>query len=239
MKHKIVVVEDDRIISRLVVQALENAGFFVQTAFDGKEGIKLIESVKPDLAILDWNLPEVNGLQICQYLRSHSTIAGTAILMLTAFGTMSQKVSAFETGADDYLTKPFDIQELIVRVKSLLRRGSGGRPEVGDVIYAGIIEVDVKAHMVKIKGKEVRLRPKEFEILSILLRSPGRVLSRQFLMERVWGYDPKLVMTHTVDTHMARLREQLGPEASKMIETVPGFGYKFEQRAGEDKKRLK
>src|SRR3989338_5522412 len=139
MKHKIVIVDDDRIISKMVVQALESSGYFVQAAYDGKEGVKLINSARPDLVVLDWNLPEMNGLQICQYLRAHAPLANTSILMLTIFGEMSQKVSAFETGADDYLTKPFDIQELLARVKSLLRRGSGGRSEAGEVIRAGSV----------------------------------------------------------------------------------------------------
>ncbi len=236
MKHKIVVVEDDKIICKMVAQALEAEGYYVQSAKEGKEGVRLIDSVKPDLAILDWNLPEMNGIQICQYIRSRSELSQTAILMLTAFGEMSQKVSAFETGADDYITKPFDIQELLARVKSLLRR-SGGRPETGEVIRVGIVEVDTRAHKVLIKGREVRLRPKEFEILLILIQSPGRMLTRQLLMERVWGYDPHQVTTHTVDTHMARLRDQLGPEASKLIETIPGFGYKFDQREKEDRRK--
>ena len=231
MKHKIVLVEDDRIISKMVTQALEAQGYYVQEAHDGREGVKLVTSAKPDLVILDWNLPSMNGLQICQYIRSNSTLSGMSILMLTAFGETSQKVSAFETGADDYLTKPFDIQEFRVRVNSLLRRGGANRIPSGDVIKAGIIELNINSHQVLIKGKSVRLRPKEFEILSILMKSPGRVLTRQFLMERVWGYDPKHILTHTVDTHMTRLRDQLGPEAAKFIQTVPGFGYKFESRA--------
>ena len=228
MKHKIVIIDDDRVIAKMVLQALEASGFVVHSAHDGKEGVKLIAQTKPDLVILDWNLPEMNGLQICQYVRSHAALSNTSILMLTVFGEMSQKVSAFETGADDYLTKPFDIQELMLRIKSLLRRG-GHIHEAGEVIKAGILEVDVRAHQVTVKGKGVKLRPKEFEILCILLQSPGRVLTRQFLMERVWGYNPKLILTHTVDTHMTRLRDQIGPEAAKMIQTIPGFGYKFEQ----------
>jgi DNA-binding response OmpR family regulator len=238
MKHKIVIVDDDRVISKMVIQAMEAQGYFIQSAFDGKEGVKLIAAAKPDLVILDWNLPEMNGLQICQYIRSHSALSGVGILMLTVFGEMSQKVSAFETGADDYLTKPFDIQELLMRVRSLLRRGGQGH-DGRDVMEAGIISVDVRAHKVTVKNKEVRLRPKEFEILCILLKSPGRVLTRQFLLERVWGYDSKLIMTHTVDTHMTRLREQLGAEASNMIQTIPGFGYKFEQREGMERRKLK
>ena len=236
MKHKIVIVEDDRIISKMVAGALEGAGYFVQAANDGKEGVKLLLRVKPDLAILDWNLPEMNGLQICRYLRSNASTAKMPILILTVFGEMIQKVSAFEVGVDDYLTKPFDIQELLVRVKSLLRRGAS-HTEMGGVIKAGVIELDFQAHRVRIQGKEIKLRPKEYEILSILLQSPGRVLSRQFLQERVWGYNSKLILAHTVDTHMTRLRDQIGPEASKMIQTIPGFGYKLEQRFSEDRRK--
>ena len=238
MKQKIALVEDDRIIAKLVSSALESSGFLVQAAYDGKEGVKMVLSFKPDLAILDWNLPEMNGLQICRYLRSNAPTARMPILILTVFGEMNQKVSAFEVGADDYLTKPFDVQELLARVKSLLRRGVN-HAQTDGTVKSGIIEMDVQAHRVKISGKEVKLRPKEFEILAILLQSPGRVLSRQFLLERVWGYNSKLIMAHTVDTHMTRLREQIGPEASKLIQTIPGFGYKLEQRFVEERRKSK
>lgn len=229
MKYKIAVVDDDEVILKMLIQSLESQGYVIETATEGRDAIRLISKSKPDLVILDWNLPEMNGLQICQFLRSNPQIAKIPVLMLTVFGEVSQKVSAFETGADDYLTKPFDIRELLVRVRSLLKRGSTQEGS-SEVIKLGCIQMDLSSHKVTSGGKHIPLRPKEFELLYVLLKSQGRVLTRQYLVERVWGYSSEPVTTRTVDSHMARLREKIGPQGANLIQTIPGFGYKMEKK---------
>ncbi|OGR83118.1 MAG: hypothetical protein A2636_05505 [Elusimicrobia bacterium RIFCSPHIGHO2_01_FULL_64_10] len=228
MKSKIVVVDDDAGVRRVVVQALESKGYLVEAAAEGKEAVRLLDSSRPDLAILDWDLPEMTGLQICRFLRSHEKLANVPVLMLTVFSETRQKVAAFETGADDYLTKPFEVPELLARVAALLRRGRDAKSG-SEVLEAGPIRLDAGAHTVTVAGEPASLRPKEFELLQTLLASTGRVLSREHLIERVWGYNSKLVTTRTVDAHIARLRGKLGKKGAALIQTVPGFGFKIDK----------
>jgi len=229
MKYKVAVIDDDVQIIKVLIQSLESEGYLVETANDGREAVKLLTRVKPDLVILDWNLPEMSGIEICQFLRSYPPTSKVPVLMLTVFEEVGQKVSAFELGADDYLTKPFDVKELLARVKALLRRGQPSVEGPRSVIKADMIRVDEVAHKVTVGGRQIQLRPKEFELLCVLLKSPGRVVTREYLVERVWGYNPKLITTRTVDSHIARLRGKLGSRASKVIQTIPGFGFKVEK----------
>lgn len=225
MKYKIAVIDDDPALLKMLVQALEGFGHVVKTATEGKAAIRLVTEEKPDLVILDWNLPELNGLEICRFLRTHPSTLRTPILMLTAFDNMRQKVSAFDTGADDYLTKPFDMQELIARVSALLRRGGPAESPM-ERFSGGGVQLNVTEHVVTLNKRVIELRPKEFDLLHVLMSSAGRVISRKQLLERVWGYGEDIT-SRTIDSHIARLREKLGDKDGAMIETVPGFGYRF------------
>lgn len=236
MKYKVAVIEDDPTILKVVTQSLESQGYMVETASEGREAVKLLDQIKPDLVILDWNLPEMNGLQICQFLRSRPSTSKVPVLMLTVYSELRHKVSAFDTGADDYLTKPFEVPELLARVNALLRRSEQTEDSM-ELVKLGNLELNTAKHRVTVDGREIKLRPKEFELLDMLLKSQGRVLTRQYLMERVWGYNPKLVTTRTVDSHMARLRGKLGSQMAKLIQTVPGFGYRIEQRVVSDRRK--
>ncbi len=238
MKHKIAVIDDDPQILSMVEQSLRSLGYWVESAKEGKEAIRLLTENRHDLIILDWNLPGADGLEIARLLRARPQTAQVPILMLTVMDDLKLKVSAFEAGADDYLTKPFEIMELNVRVKALLRRSAIQSP-VKEILKVGTIHMNVDNHEVRVGKKQVQLRPKEFELLNILLNSDDRVVTRQNLIERVWGYNLKYISTRTVDSHVARLREKLGPEAARMIITIPGFGYKIEEKKERERRKTK
>jgi len=224
LKKRILVIDDDASISKLVSDVLTEEGFSVITASCGEEGIKKVHRSKPNLIILDLRLPDMNGFQICQTLKKDKNVSDIPIIMLTVKSTKSSTVAGLEMGADDYIVKPFNQEELIARVKTVLRRAGGGE-KVEEILRYGDILLNLDKHTVFIKGEEIDLTPMEFSLLHILIKKKGHVLNRSFLLETVWGYE-YFGTTRTVDVHIGRLREKLAP-LGEMIETVEGVGYKL------------
>jgi len=224
LKERILVIDDDASILKLVSDVLTEEGFSVITASCGEEGIKKVHRSKPNLIILDLRLPDMNGFQICQTLKKDKNVSDIPIIMLTVKSTKSSTVAGLEMGADDYIVKPFNQEELIARVKTVLRRTGGGE-KVEEILRYGDILLNLDKHTASLKDKEIDLTPMEFNLLHILIKKKGHVLNRNFLLETVWGYE-YFGTTRTVDVHIGRLREKLGPLGEK-IETVEGVGYKL------------
>ncbi|TBR20173.1 response regulator transcription factor [bacterium] len=225
MAAKILLVEDEKALSRIVRYNLEKEGHKVVLAEDGEAGLALARREKPDLVILDIMLPKLDGLQVCKALRSSSSVP---ILFLTAKKSEVDRVLGLKLGADDYVTKPFSVAELAARVEALLRRAA---PAVAPAAprRAGELEVDVERHEVSVKGKPVAVTPREFTFLKLLLEADGRVLTRDVILETVWGIDRSVeIDTRTVDQHIARLRRKLGAEGSRIV-TVINSGYKLKK----------
>ncbi len=223
----ILIVEDERDLNNLIRSHLEEAGHRMLQAFDGQSAVVYASQEHPDLVILDWMLPRLDGLEVCRRIRRESI---APILMLTARAEEIDRVLGLEVGADDYLTTPFSIRELLARVRALLRRidlDQAGHAEEAapPVLLAGPLQVDLAAHAVSVEGHPVELAPKEFDLLEVLVRHPGRAFARDYLVEKVWGYDAN-GSDRTVDTHILRLRKKLGPVGER-IETVWGVGYRF------------
>ena len=220
---RILVVEDDRDIAELVERYLQKAGFSIELLSSGRDALKAIADRTPDLLILDLMLPHVDGLEICRSVRSDPRTAAIPIIMLTARAEESERIVGLEIGADDYVAKPFSPNELVARVRALLRR-TQRQPETRDISY-GPIHVDTERHVVSSAGAAVALTAKEFLLLQYLLRHRGRVLSRDVLLTDVWGYK-YTGGTRTVDVHVRRLREKL-PALGDALVTVKQFGYKL------------
>jgi DNA-binding response OmpR family regulator len=223
---RILIVEDEAALSDLVRSHLENEGHTVEQAFDGRQALVAADRARPDLVILDWMLPVLDGLTVCRELRRKHLMP---ILMLTARGDVSDRVTGLQVGADDYLGKPFSIVELSARVGSLLRRvaidsatttSDGSQP-----IAFGPLVLDAVAHRATLAGTELDLSRREMDLLELLLQHPGRTFSREFLLERLWGADFD-GLDRAVDTQMVRLRRKLG-DVGACIETVWGIGYRF------------
>jgi two-component system, OmpR family, alkaline phosphatase synthesis response regulator PhoP len=225
MSH-ILVVEDDADIAALIAHYLEKVGHRVERVTSGSDVLPRLRRTPADLVILDLMLPGMDGLVVCQAMRADPSIAGIPVIMLTARGEESDRVSGLELGADDYVTKPFSPKELTARVTALLRRA--GRTTSGAPIQYGPITIDVDRHTVALHEEEVRLTAKEFLLLQYLVQHKGRVLSRDLLLSDVWGYN-YTGGTRTVDVHIRRLREKLPPLADA-IETIKQFGYKLNER---------
>jgi two-component system alkaline phosphatase synthesis response regulator PhoP len=223
-KLKILVVEDDRDIAKILKYNLEKEGYQALAAQDGEEGVVLFRREKPRLVILDLMLPKVDGLEVCRLIRADDK--KIPILMLTAKSSEVDKIVGLEMGADDYVTKPFSVREVMTRVKTLIRRTTGeDAPETAQT--AGALEMDPSQYELKLQGKTLEVTGKEFELLKILWNARGKVLSREEILERVWGIDKAAdIDTRTVDQHVARLRSKLGPE-KKRLRTVKGVGYRF------------
>jgi two-component system, OmpR family, alkaline phosphatase synthesis response regulator PhoP len=225
MQTRILVVEDDQDIAQLVARYLEKAGFTADVVSSGREALTTIAARAPDLLILDRMLPHVDGLEICRTVRSNSKTAEMPIIMLTARAEESDRIVGLELGADDYVAKPFSPNELVARVRALLRRAQRATPPTGATITYGPIVVDPDRHMVSSGGQDVTLTAKEFLLLEYLLQHRGRVLSRDVLLTDVWGYR-YTGGTRTVDVHVRRLREKL-PLLADALMTVKQFGYKL------------
>lgn len=221
---KILIVEDETALADTIAFNLREEGYKVHIAGDGNIALDLLNREKPDLVLLDIMLPGIDGLEICRSIRQRSSIP---VIMLTAKSREIDKVVGLEMGADDYITKPFGIMELIARIRTALRRS---RPEaqLGTVLNSLGVELDIERRSVKINGIEVNLRLKEFELLHILQANRGRVMERAVLLDRIWGED-QYIDTGTVDVHIRRLREKIedDPSSPKRILTVRGVGYKF------------
>ncbi|HUW23255.1 MAG TPA: response regulator transcription factor [bacterium] len=224
LKKTILVIDDDASILKLVSNVLIEEGFSVITANCGEEGIKKVHRSKPNLVILDLRLPDMDGFQICQTLKKDKIVSNIPIIMLTVKSTKSSTVAGLEMGADDYIVKPFNQEELVARVKTVLRR-AGGEEEVEEILKYGDMRLNLDKHAVSIKNKQIDLTPMEFNLLHILVKKKGHVLNRNFLLETVWGYE-YFGTTRTVDVHIGRLREKLASLGEK-IETVEGVGYRL------------
>ena len=223
---KILVVDDEIDILTLLQYNLEKSGFKVITAKDGPEAIVLARKEKPDLIVLDIMLPSMEGTEVCKAVRKSEVTGHIPIIMLTAKSEEVDRIVGLELGADDYITKPFSPRELILRIKAVLKRGKGVDEKIHS-LNAGPIHIDADKLSVTIEGKPVKLTSTEIRLLIELMKSIGRVLSRETLLDRVWGSE-FYVTDRTVDTHITRLREKLG-KASGYIETVRGFGYRFRE----------
>ena len=222
---RIVVVEDDASVAELVMLYLRNAGFIVEHASTGERARALLDEVKPALVILDLGLPDADGVEIFRELRARSD---TPVLALTARAEDAQKIAALDAGMDDYVTKPFNPKELVARTRAILRRAAG-MPGGGRVLQVGNVRVDPAKHEVFVGDRKVLLRAKEFELLEAFCRQPGIVLTRDKLLEDVWGFAYP-GETRTVDVHVKQLRDKLAGSDAK-IETVWGVGYKLARPA--------
>ena len=225
-RHRVLIVEDEKDIAGLIKHTLERGGDAeAEIVGSGDAALKAVADNPPDLVILDLNLPVLNGLEVCRILRSRSDAKHLPIIMLTARTTEDDRVSGLELGADDYVTKPFSLRELTARVRAVLRRGAAVK-DAPSVTYRGThLVADFDAVAVAVEGRPVRLTRREFELLRYLVQNKNRVVSRDRLLERVWGYD-RLVETRSVDVHVGRLRGKLGT-AGRQVETVIGLGYRF------------
>jgi len=221
---KVMIVEDEPSLAETVAYNLKEEGYKVCMAADGLAALEMLKRESPDLVLLDVMLPGVDGLEVCRLIRRESDIP---ILMLTAKSREIDKVVGLEVGADDYITKPFGMMELIARVRAALRR-SRRESQTPEVFSAHEIELDTARRVVKVSGNQVELRPKEFELLHILMANRGRVMERSTLLDRIWGED-EYIDAGTVDVHIRRLREKVEDDASKpnRVLTVRGVGYKF------------
>lgn len=238
MGNKILVVDDEVVLLETIVYNLELAGYQVSTAADGASALEIAHREKPDLMILDLMLPVMDGLEVCRQLRREDTMAGMLILMLTAKSDEIDKVVGLEVGADDYVTKPFSKHELLARVRALLRRQDRIAPaekpdddqqmprRVPRTLICGPIEMNLDGRRVYCSGQEIELQPKQYELLKCLMQNRGTVLTRDQLLQNVWGYD-YAGDTRTVDVHVRWLREKLeeDPANPKLLQTVRGVGY--------------
>ncbi|MBL6854777.1 MAG: phosphate regulon transcriptional regulator PhoB [Paracoccaceae bacterium] len=220
---KILVVEDEPNQVELIEFNLNSEGYEVVVARDGEEALNLAEEENPDLILLDWMLPKVSGIEVCRQLRRSKMTREIPIVMLTARSEESDKIRGLDIGADDYITKPYSIKELLARVRAAMRRPSAS--VISDQLIVGKIVVDLQKHIVAIDGLQVNLGPTEYRLLVTLMQSPERVFSREQLLDHVWGISAN-VDTRTVDVHVGRLRKVIEVGANKnIIRTVRGFGY--------------
>lgn len=225
--EKILLVDDEEMIVESIEYALAQEGYEVVKAFDGQEALQQVQLAKPNLIVLDLMLPKLSGLEVCRLLRREQN--DIPIIMLTAKGEEIDRVIGLEVGADDYLIKPFSLRELVARIKALLRRSKPSETDKGVKVYQHHdLLINLSEHRVMVGEREVELSPKEFKILAMLMGTPGRVFSREELLEQVWGLD-FYGDTKTVDVHIRWLREKIeeDPSNPKYIQTVRGFGYRL------------
>ena len=226
MTPQVLVVEDEDALSTLLQYNLEKEGYAVRLAADGEEALVLVDERLPDLIVLDWMLPKISGIEVCRRLRGRAETRNVPIIMLTARGEESDRIRGLDTGADDYVIKPFSMTELTARLRAVLRRIRPGLAE--DRVKHGDITVDRVAHRVRRAGREIHLGPTEFRLLDYLMQHPGRVFSREQLLDAVWGSDV-YVEARTVDVHIGRLRKAMNrDEEVDPIRTVRSAGYSLE-----------
>ena len=224
---KVLVVDDEEYIVELLTYNFMGAGYDVISANDGLEALKLIYEERPDIILLDLMLPGKDGLDICKEIRSNKEIANIPVIMLTAKSEELDKILGLELGADDYVTKPFSVREVIARVKALLRR-SGTVENFSEEVTYGDLVANFEKREIKIKDKVIELTLKEFELLEVLIRNKGKILTRERLLEKIWGYE-YIGETRTVDVHIRYLRKKVEEDDKnpKLIETIRGVGYRF------------
>ncbi|MEM9452730.1 MAG: response regulator transcription factor [Myxococcota bacterium] len=231
MAEQILIVEDEADLANIVAFNLEQEGFRPQIASSGAEALEKIRGDQPpDLVVLDLMLPDISGTEVCRQLRQGSDTRRIPVLMLTAKTDPIDRVVGFEVGADDYVTKPFSVRELVLRIRAILRRIEAVAPPEPETLRFGILRLDFEGHRVWVEEQEVTLTALEFRLLKTLVQRRGRVQTREILLNHVWEMSGD-VTTRTVDTHVRRLRKKLGP-ASTYIETLRGVGYRFQSEPG-------
>ena len=228
-KKRVLAVEDELHILELIRYNLEQSGFHVEVAQNGEKAMRMLMENSYDMLLLDLMLPGIGGMEICRRVRSEAKTRRMPIIMLTAKGGEADKIGGLDMGADDYMTKPFSINELKARINSLLRRSED--MEMEEIINMGEISIDPVSHEVRIGNEIVEMTLKEYELLKILVLNQGKVLTRDMILDKVWGYE-YFGDTRTVDVHIRHLRRKMGVENSKMIETVRGVGYRM-RKVGE------
>ncbi|MFT4755709.1 MAG: two-component system alkaline phosphatase synthesis response regulator PhoP [Vicingaceae bacterium] len=222
-KEKILIVDDEADILEIVGYNLKKEGFDVFTAENGKKAIEIAIEVNPDLIILDVMMPEMDGMETCYQMRNIPALKDTLVTFLSARGEDYSQIAGFDAGADDYITKPVKPRVLVSKIKAILRRKGGGETVLAD-IEAGGISIDRERYVIKQHDKELNLPKKEFELLSLLMSKPGKVFTREMIMNQIWGGEV-VVGDRTIDVHIRKLREKLG---ETLIKTIKGVGYKFE-----------
>lgn len=232
---KILVVDDETDVTELLAYTLKSKGFIVETLNDPNRSIGLARTFLPDLMVLDVMMPDLSGIQILRMVRADVKLKKTPVIFLTAKAEEGDRVQGFETGADDYLCKPFSTKELVLRIQTILRRVQDGAPEAPKLLTIGGIVLDGERHVITVNGQPVELTATEFKLLRLLMERRGRVQTREHLLINVWNYETE-IETRTVDTHVRRLREKLGSEAD-WIETIRGVGYRFAEKRSTDSSR--
>ena len=226
LTNTVLVVEDDPDIRELLRFTLERAGLKVVEAESGEDALTVLYGPQPSVAIIDWMLPGINGVELTQRLRKDPLTSAMPLIMLTARGEEADKLKSFDSGIDDYLTKPFSPKELVARVKALIRRT--GLPEDGHIIVQGL-DLDINAHRLTINGDPIPIGPTEFKLLELLMSNPNRAFGRAQLLDRVWGRSV-YVEERTVDVHILRLRKALSKfDLDRLVQTVRGIGYRFSE----------
>ena len=226
LTNTVLVVEDDPDIRELLRFTLERAGLKVVEAESGEDALTFLDGPQPSVAIIDWMLPGINGVELTRRLRKDPLTSAMPLIMLTARGEEADKLKSFDSGIDDYLTKPFSPKELVARVKALIRRT--GLPEDGHIIVQGL-DLDINAHRLTINGDPIPIGPTEFSLLELLMSNPNRAFGRAQLLDRVWGRDV-YVEERTVDVHILRLRKALSKfDLDRLVQTVRGIGYRFSE----------
>lgn len=227
-KDKILIVDDEEHIIELLKFNLLNAGYEVYTANDGINAVKIAKLEKPNLILLDLMLPGIDGFDVCKEIKRDKDMQNTSIIMLTAKGEELDKILGLELGADDYMTKPFSVRELLARVKAVLRRTNSFTEVDEDVYNSQSLKVDFERHEVFVNGDKVDLTLKEFELLQILIKNKGKILRRETLLDKIWGYE-YIGETRTVDVHIRYLRKKIEEDDKnpRFIETIRGVGYRF------------
>ncbi len=227
MPEKVLIIDDEEHIVELIKYNLDSSGYTTFEAYNGNDGLKTARKEMPDIILLDLMLPGIDGLEVCKSLRNDDKLKNVPIIMLTAKSEEIDKILGLELGADDYITKPFSVRELNARVKAVLRRINPS-DEQNEVFSFADVEIDYSKHEIKKKGQKVDLTLKEFELLDILVKNKGKVLTRDLLLDKIWGYE-YVGETRTVDVHIRHLRQKLEEDDKnpKFIETVRGIGYRF------------
>ena len=229
MKPKILIIDDEIHIVELIKFNLETSGYEVDFAYDGLDGYLKVKENTPHLVLLDWMLPNISGIDVLKKIRSDKLLSNIPVIMLTAKNMENDKIEGLELGADDYITKPFSIKELLARVSSVLRRYNITKENVENILNAGNLNINLLKHEVSKGNEKIDLTLKEFELLKLLLENKGKVLSRNYLLDKIWGYD-YYGETRTVDVHIRYLRKKIeGDDSSeKYIQTIRGVGYKID-----------